>query len=515
MKNKNQLWLTLALIVVMAAALLVACGDDDDDADDDAGQDVVDDDADDDAADDDSDDDLDDDFDPPSVDFPVVDTNQSLCYGLNTSMTCGSEFAGQDAQYEGYQPAYQSNGDGTVTDQITGLMWQADPGDKMSYADAVAGADSFSLAGYDDWRLPTIKELYSLIQFSGEDPSGETGDDTSGLTPFIDESVFVFSYGDPDTARIIDSQWVTSSVYAASVMGGQECFFGVNFADGRIKCYPTVQSPSGYYTIHVRNTGAFGVNNFADNGDQTVTDNATGLTWQQDDSGEGMIWEDALNYCETLDLAGHDDWRLPNAKELQSIVDYTRSPDTTSSAALDPVFAISSITNEAGDPDFPFFWTGTTHAASNGSGGFAAYVSFGRALGYMDGAWMDVHGAGAQRSDPKDGDPDDYPEGHGPQGDAIRIFNYVRCVTGGGASDAPDVDDDDSDDDVDDDDADDDDIADDDVPAPPQEAIDACDGKETGDDCEFEGMGGETVTGSCEMIGDVLACLPEGGPPSL
>jgi hypothetical protein len=46
----------------------------------------------------------------------------------------------------------------------------------------------------------------------------------------------------------------------------------------------------------------------------------------------------------------------------------------------------------------------------------------------MNGTWMDVHGAGAQRSDPKSGDPADYPYGHGPQGDAIRIYNYVRLV---------------------------------------------------------------------------------------
>ena len=48
-------------------------------------------------------------------------------------------------------------------------------------------------------------------------------------------------------------------------------------------------------------------------------------------------------------------------------------------------------------------------------------------MGYMFN-WLDVHGAGAQRSDPKIGDPSDYPTGHGPQGDAIRIFNYIRCV---------------------------------------------------------------------------------------
>ncbi len=44
---------------------------------------------------------------------------------------------------------------------------------------------------------------------------------------------------------------------------------------------------------------------------------------------------------------------------------------------------------------------------------------------------MDVHGAGAQRSDPKVGDPDNWPEGRGPQGDVIRIYNHVRCVRGG------------------------------------------------------------------------------------
>jgi hypothetical protein len=64
----------------------------------------------------------------------------------------------------------------------------------------------------------------------------------------------------------------------------------------------------------------------------------------------------------------------------------------------------------------------------------AVYVTFGRAIGYMSfppgspGEFMDVHGAGAQRSDPKAGNPDDFPQGRGPQGDDIRIFNYVRCV---------------------------------------------------------------------------------------
>lgn len=41
---------------------------------------------------------------------------------------------------------------------------------------------------------------------------------------------------------------------------------------------------------------------------------------------------------------------------------------------------------------------------------------------------MDVHGAGAQRSDPKQRDPANFPFGRGPQGDSIRIYNHVRCV---------------------------------------------------------------------------------------
>jgi Protein of unknown function (DUF1566) len=50
------------------------------------------------------------------------------------------------------------------------------------------------------------------------------------------------------------------------------------------------------------------------------------------DRGKGLSWQQALAWCEDLTLAGHDDWRLPNAKELPSIVDYTRAPDARESA---------------------------------------------------------------------------------------------------------------------------------------------------------------------------------------
>jgi len=374
--------------------------------------------------------------------YPIVSTNQTIYYGNQNEITApatGAAFYGQDAQYSGNETNYVDNGDGTITDMITGLMWQQSPDtdedgdidaeDKSSYDDAVAGAADFNLGGYGDWRLPTIKEQYSLIVFSGVDPSGYEGSSTDGLVPFIDTETFDFAYGDTDAGeRIIDSQYASSNMYVDG-----ELLFGVNFADGRIKGYG-LQMPFGpavdktFFVTYVRGNDTYGVNEFTDNSDGTITDASTGLMWMQDDTQDGMNWEDALSYSENLEAAGYTDWRLPDAKELQSILDYTRSPGTTGSAAIDPNFNATEITNEAGASDYGCYWSSTTHSNwSDRAGSAGAYVSFGRAMGYMDN-WVDVHGAGAQRSDPKTGDPGDYPTGHGPQGDAIRILNFARAV---------------------------------------------------------------------------------------
>jgi hypothetical protein len=378
----------------------------------------------------------------------VVDTGQSKCYNNSQEITCpasGQSFYGQDANYAGNTPSYTDNGDGTVTDLVTGLMWQKSPdmngdgiinySDKMYYDDALANASSFHLAGYNDWRLPTIKELYSLIMFYGAEPS-PTATSPGSAVPFIDANYFDFGWGDLSAGeRIIDAQYASSTLYVSTTMNGHRTMFGVNFADGRIKGYPADQSiGKKYYVLYVRSNTNYGKNQFVDNGDGTITDNATGLMWAQADSGTGLNWQSALAWVQTMNsqnYLGHNDWRLPDAKELQSIVDYTRSPDTSSSAAIDPLFTCTQITNEEGQADYPFYWTGTTHASYTGSGTYGVYVAFGRAMGYMNGTWVDVHGAGAQRSDPKEGNPADWPYGHGPQGDAIRIYNYVRLVRGG------------------------------------------------------------------------------------
>jgi PKD repeat protein len=397
---------------------------------------------------------------PSAGGYVVVDTAQTRCYNESTSITAptaGQPFYGQDAQNAGVQPSYTLGADGlTVTDNRTGLTWQRSPdtgdgvlttGDKLNWSSAQARPAALNAAhfgGYSDWRLPTIKELYSLIDFRGTDPSGLSGTNTSTLTPFINTNYFQFVYGGSSSAvgdRIIDSQYASSTLYVApDLMGDGGKLFGVNFADGRIKGYGLVNNGTEktFFVQCVRGNSSYGLNLFVDNGNQTVTDQATGLMWAKNDSGTGMGWSNALAWAQAKNSTrylGYNDWRLPDIKELQSILDYTRSPDTTASAAIDPVFACTQITNENSQVDYPWYWSSTTHDTYTGSATEAGYMAFGRALGYMSGAWVDVHGAGSQRCDPK-------PQGlaaftyvasgyyniNAPQGDAVRIYNHVRLV---------------------------------------------------------------------------------------
>ncbi|MEI6568625.1 MAG: DUF1566 domain-containing protein [Verrucomicrobiota bacterium] len=422
--------------------------------------------------------------------YTVVDTGQSKYYdnqGEISPPKPGQPFYGQDSQFPLHPASYTLGVDGlTVRDEVTGLVWQRSPDtdgdgsltrrDKLTLAQARELPSKLNAAkygGFDDWRLPSIKELYSLFDGRGTDPSGPMDLDTSQLTPFIDTKFFKFAYGDTRMGeRVIDSQYASCTKYVGKGARGFDKLFGVNFADGRIKGYdlfmPGGRMEKTFFVQCVRGNSNYGRNEFVDNGDGTITDRATGLMWSKGDGARGMNWQDALAWAQEKNrqkFLGHDDWRLPGVKELQSIVDYTRSPETTHSAAIDPVFSCTILTNAAQQLDYPFYWSSTTHAGFRG-GGAAMYVAFGRAAGWMspraaaggppergggfgpgpgpgfggppgpeppggqggDYHYVDVHGAGSQRSDPKAGDPAMFPHGRGPQGDVIRIFNHVRLV---------------------------------------------------------------------------------------
>ncbi len=107
----------------------------------------------------------------PAYTYKIVDTDVSDFYDNNAEISApveGAAFFGQDANYDGFQPSYTDNGDGTVSDNVTELMWsQAVNLNKVTLDEAHYIADTMTLAGYSDWRVPNIKELYSLILFSG------------------------------------------------------------------------------------------------------------------------------------------------------------------------------------------------------------------------------------------------------------------------------------------------------------------------------------------------------------
>jgi hypothetical protein len=77
--------------------------------------------------------------------------------------------------------------------------------------------------------------------------------------------------------------------------------------------------------------------------------------WERVTAPGTQDWQGALQYCDRLELAGHTDWRLPNLRELRTIVEYgARVP------AIDPVFqAIPEVywTSSSYNADFTHAWT--------------------------------------------------------------------------------------------------------------------------------------------------------------
>jgi len=370
--------------------------------------------------------------------YPIVDTDVSDYYSASaiiTATSSGDAFHGQDASYSGNQPSYTDNGNGTITDNVTGLMWEQDMGSKISYDDAFTKATNSVLGGHSDWRVPTIKELYSLANFTGRC----SGDYV--IDKFIDTNYFNQPIGNTLIGeREIDAQTWSSNQYTGLTMNGDTTVFGYNFVDGRLKGYPKYDPQSGsaatmYFRL-VRGNTAYGINDFTDNGNGTISDDATGLMWQQADDGTSKNWETSLDYAENLVLGGHSDWRMPNAKELHSIVDYNRSPTFTNSPAIDALFSCTSFNNPDGNPNYGYYWSSSPLMDGPSPYTDAVYVCFGEAQGEMESppgsgnfSIMDTHGAGASRNDPKEeASGTTYPTYWGPQGDIVYVYNYIRCV---------------------------------------------------------------------------------------
>ena len=142
---------------------------------------------------------------------------------------------------------FRSNGDDTITDLNTQLMWTKKYYGKIGFEEGPQYAKTVTAGNYNDWRVPTIKELYTLMDFSGTTGTGDSQSDKYSGTendntvpddavPYTNTDYFEFAYG-LEGERYIDSQWITTAKYVSTTMNGDETMFGVNFADGRIKGY--------------------------------------------------------------------------------------------------------------------------------------------------------------------------------------------------------------------------------------------------------------------------------------
>lgn len=115
---------------------------------------------------------------------------------------------------------------------------------------------------------------------------------------------------------------------------------------------------------------------FTDNGDGTITDNATGLMWAKD--GDGVLCyngltmprNSAIGYTEGKVFAGYSDWRVGNVAELRSIIDYGRS-----SPAIDPIFI-----NTKSDG----YWTSTSNVANPAYGLYVHFLNGMHTFGNID-----------------------------------------------------------------------------------------------------------------------------------
>ncbi|MFC1591399.1 DUF1566 domain-containing protein [Thermodesulfobacteriota bacterium] len=241
---------------------------------------------------------------------PVPDTGQTGDYTATF---------GEDSDYGPNLHSYTDLGNGIVRDNVTGLEWQQTTAlGTYTWQQALEYCENLSLGGHDDWRLPTAKELATLVDSSIPEPG-----------PSIDTTYF------PGTQP---SPYWSSTASAGSTNNAWHVYFTYGSVSRHAK--------SAIYNVRAVRTGQ-STNNLVDNGDDTVSDISTGLMWQQATAPGTYSWEQALTYCEGLELTGHSDWRLPNRNELQSIVDYS-----THNPAIDTAVFYGTVAN--------FYWSSTT-----------------------------------------------------------------------------------------------------------------------------------------------------------
>ncbi|MGK3993711.1 DUF1566 domain-containing protein [Sorangium sp. So ce1024] len=240
---------------------------------------------------------------PPSVPVTWPDSPTKRCTdGTVVLEQCpgpSEPFFGQDGNYEIAVPSYTER-DGTVRDSVTRLIWEK-PQESATFTFDAARVHCDALSaeqhgGVASWRLPTLRELVSVIDF------GHT-------TAFQD--IFATTPG--------SVYWSATDV----VDTGGAFAWGVLTTGATIGYYEK-EGMANARVLCVGGEQAIPPADFSTSGEEWALDSSTGLVWQRQHALGTFDWRSALAHCEDLTLAGKSDWRLPSAKELLSIVDDRR-----------------------------------------------------------------------------------------------------------------------------------------------------------------------------------------------
>jgi hypothetical protein len=250
-----------------------------------------------------------------------------------TGQTSGS-VAGEDGVLQKGvswpDPRFTDNGDDTMTDNLTGLMWDkiANRFGARTWTEALTDVTDLVIESYDDWRLPNVVELRSLINFGysdsstwliSEDFSGVQSDDYwTSTNDTVGASLVVFMNNGKVSGF---GNTITSYVWA--VRDGQPGIISlpktgqtVSYAtgdDGELQKGANWPSPR-----------------FVDNGFGILTDTLTGLMWEKAPSGTiRRNWAGALEYASSITFGGYNDWRIPNINERLSLTNYLVSDYTS------------------------------------------------------------------------------------------------------------------------------------------------------------------------------------------
>jgi hypothetical protein len=254
-------------------------------------------------------------------------------------------------------PRFLDNSNGTVTDNMTGLIWVQDAGASgtKNWVESVSYCEDLTAPISDDWRLPNREELRSLINYGAATPGVwlDSFFTSVGTKNYFSASLQAKA---PDTSAwmctmlsgIVNYKSRTFTAYAWPVRGSSITIP----VTGQI--LPNTQGYDGYY----REGQKWPTVRFVDNKNGTMTDVMTGLTWtKQANLGGPITWQGGLNYVNSTfnsgtGLSGHKDWRIPNVNEIASLMN-SGAPDI-SAWLLSQGF--QNIVSE--------YWSSTTCAAT-------------------------------------------------------------------------------------------------------------------------------------------------------